>query len=257
MISDSFFTFMIFIGVIIPIVSMALLMVLNLFEEEMDVLEVENARVKLEKELQLSEYAQLNQQIQPHFLFNTLNSFISLGRLGRSKEIVAAMERFSLFLRYRYKNKQTLVPFRLELEYTKHYLYIQQLRFGKKLFVYFHIDEDAIETTIPPYTLQTLTENAFKHGLEKREGEKVLEIELTREGNWVLLKVKDNGAESIPSNYEKRGIGLINLKKRLELLFDLYTYVDIKKDTDDHTVAAVLFPYTPEEVLENEHSISG
>ena len=150
------FSFLIFLGVLCPIVCMVMLFMLKLIDQELDYLELENARVKLEKELQESEYHQLNQRIQPHFLFNALNSFLSLTRIGRYDEMMRGMERFSLFLRYKYQEKDVLVPFHSELKHTENYVSIQQLRFGNRLHVTYEINSLLDTVMIPPYTLQTL-----------------------------------------------------------------------------------------------------
>lgn len=239
------FSFLIFLGVLCPIVCMVVLLMLRLIDQELDFLELENARVKLEKELQESEYHQLNQRIQPHFLFNALNSFLSLTRIGRYEEMVRGMERFSLFLRYKYQEKDVLVPFHTELTHTENYVSIQQLRFGSRLLVTYDISPLLHSVMIPPYTLQTLAENAFKHGLEKKSGEKVLRIHFTREGNWVCLRVMDNGPTTINDHDLKNGVGLDNIHRRFQLLFDLRSELSLTKNTEGYTVAKARWPYIP------------
>ncbi|PLR80637.1 sensor histidine kinase [Bacillus canaveralius] len=183
------FTVVVFLGVLMPIVSLVILFMMRLIDQELDVLELENVKVRLEKELHESEYKQLNERIQPHFLFNTLNAFLSLSRIGRYQDMTTGMEKFALFLRYRYHDHDVLVPFKTELVHTKNYLSVQQLRFGPRLHVKYDLSPAAFECKIPPYTLQTLVENSFKHGLEKRRGDKVCVIRLARQGNWVVLTV--------------------------------------------------------------------
>lgn len=239
------FSFLIFLGVLCPIVCMVVLFMLKLIDQELDYLELENARVKLEKELQESEYHQLNQRIQPHFLFNALNSFLSLTRIGRYDEMMRGMERFSLFLRYKYQEKDVLVPFHSELKHTENYVSIQQLRFGNRLHVTYDISSMLHTAMIPPYTLQTLVENAFKHGLEKKTGDKILKIHFTREGNWVCIRVIDNGPNKIDDHYFKNGIGLDNINRRFQLLFDLRSELSLTKNTEGHTVAKARWPYIP------------
>ncbi|RFU64853.1 sensor histidine kinase [Peribacillus glennii] len=238
------FTFIILAAIGLPIGGFVLLLLLDFFEREFDYLQLENKRIKLEKELQKMEYLQLNQQIQPHFLFNSLNAMLSLGRLGRTVEVVEAMEEFSQFLRYKYKDKDALVPFFLELEYTKHYISIQQLRFGRNLQVSYLIDQYAEQTLLPPYILQSFVENAFKHGLERKSGEKLLHIELKRYGNWVRLSVKDNGPDEKPEQEEKSGVGLANIRKRLKLIYDLRTSVKLGR-IDAFTIVTAEWPYSP------------
>lgn len=242
------FALFIFMGVLMPIISVVILFGLQLLEKEVDYLELENTRVRLEKELQESEYYQLNQQIQPHFLFNSLNAFLSLSRLGKNQDMIDGMERFSLFLRYKYQNKQALIPFHAELGHTKNYLYIQNLRFGKRLTIEYDLDPQSIMAMLPPYTLQTFVENAFKHGLEKKIGEKHLKISIRREGNWVSLKVVDNCQDelAIINGTNHLGIGLSNIQKRFSLIFDLPTKIGLVKNEDGYTVAHAYWPFIPE-----------
>ncbi|MDO7908625.1 histidine kinase [Paenibacillus sp. JX-17] len=238
-------TMMIFAGIVIPIIAAAILLMLRILDNELDVLELENVKVRLEKELQQSEYNQLSEKIQPHFLFNSLNAFMSLSRLGRHQDMIQGMEQFSMFLRYRYQERGNLVPFRSELEHTRHYLAIQQLRFGPRLHISYDLDPIAIGSLIPPFTLQTLVENAFKHGLEQTPGDKHCRITLLRESNWVTLKVIDNGGGAIAPNHAG-GIGLSNLRRRFALLFDLTSSLTLEKNAEGATEAAVSWPYVPE-----------
>ncbi|RJS60334.1 histidine kinase [Bacillus sp. PK3_68] len=242
--SSLLFTSIVFLCLGLPIASLVILLLLGFFEREFDYLQLENKQIRMEKELQSMEYLQLSQQIQPHFLFNSLNAMLSLGRLGRTKDIVESMEQFSQFLRYKYIEKDALVSFEKELEYTNHYLSVQKIRFGDKLSVEFDLDDRALPTYLPPYMLQTFVENAFKHGLEKKAGEKTLLIRLKREGSWVVLTVIDNGPETMVKTHEQKGIGLDNIRKRLRLLFDLHTDVNIRR-YQDRTVVTAQWPYTP------------
>jgi two-component system, LytTR family, sensor histidine kinase AlgZ len=241
------FTFVVFLGVLMPIVGLVILIMLKLFDQELDMLGLENVKVRLEKELQESEYKQLTERIQPHFLFNTLNAFLSLSRIGRQADMTYGLERFSLFLRYRYQDHDVLVPFITELEHTKNYLAIQQLRFGPRLSIEYLLSHSAVDCKIPPYTLQTLVENSFKHGLEKKPGDKALKISLEREGNWVSLKVIDNGLHSLNGDSSSKGTGLANIRRRFQLIFDLPAFLALTKNKEGKTVAHAYWPYIPED----------
>lgn len=241
------FTVVVFLGVLMPIVGLVILLMLRLFDQELDVLGLENVKVRLEKELQESEYKQLTERIQPHFLFNTLNAFLSMSRIGRQEDMTFGLERFSLFLRYRYQDHDILVPFMTELDHTKNYLAIQQLRFGPRLSIEYALSSQAMDCKIPPYTLQTLVENSFKHGLEKKRGEKVLKISLEREGNWVSLKVIDNGLQPLTEVMASKGTGLANIRRRFQLIFDLPAFLTLTKNMHGKTVANAYWPYIPED----------
>lgn len=245
--ASALFSIIIFLSLLIPIIALVILSILKLLEKEFDYLQMENMQIQLETQLHQMEYLQLSQQIRPHFLFNSLNAMMSLARLNKNEDLIQSMEKFSLFLRYQNKDKESLVPFEKELEHTKNYLAIQQLRFGKKLEIDIAIDGHAAQTLLPPYTLQTFVENAFKHGLENKRGEKRLQIDLQRKGNWVVLKVMDNG-ETEADQYltEGDGTGMENIRKRMELLFELHTEVSMKRKSEWTEVKAI-WPYTPGE----------
>lgn len=246
MISYNFFSLSLMVSTLLPVAGFVVIILLSFFEREVNILEIENKRVCLEHELQQSHFLQLNQQIQPHFLFNTLNAITSLGRLGRLEDSVKALENLSLFLRYNYMEKEPLVTFERELQHTINYLSIQKTRFGEKLQTVIEIDSKARDTLLPPYTLQTLVENAFKHGLDKKTGTKFLKISLHRQGNWASLIVLDNGPElRIEGTNLSSGVGLKNLRKRLEITFDMRTELKIQRK-QDLTEARILWPYTPE-----------
>lgn len=247
MISLPVFSWIVFLSILLPVLALVVLLVLPMVEKEIDFLEIENTKVQLQNQLQQSEFLHLSQQIHPHFMFNTLNALMSLGRLKRNGDMIRGMENFSKFLRYKYVEKDPLVRFETELSQIKNYLYIQKLRFGKKLSINYFIDPDAHRTKIPPYTLQTLVENAFQHGLERKSGEKRLDISLVRRGNWVELTVIDNGAPADNNLSATPGIGLKNIEQRLKLLFDLHTSVSLSYRNSQETKATVIWPYTVED----------
>lgn len=242
------FESLVFCSVVFSILSFFLLISLPVIEKEIDFLELENTKVRLQNRLQESELLQLSRQIQPHFMFNTLNVILSLARLNRQEDLVEGIERFSMYLRYKYTDKKDMIPFSVELDQIKNYIYIQKLRFGRKLHVDIQVDETELTAGIPPYTLQILVENAFKHAFCKKMGDKRLSIALERTGNWVKLRVADNGAESLDLRAD-HGIGLENIRKRLRLLFDLYTEVSIARNVNQETVVKVIWPYT---IVEDE-----
>ncbi|NNV05708.1 sensor histidine kinase [Geobacillus sp. MMMUD3] len=245
MMAEPVFHIILIFSVLLPLVALTVLTLLGAVEKEVDYWQLEHARLRLEKELQESKYMQLHQQIRPHFFFNALNAFLSLARLGKNEEMIRGIEHFALFLRDSYETKQPLIPFKQEWEHTHNYLAVQQLRFGSRLSVAVQIDRDGLRALIPSYTLQTLVENAFKHGLEKKTGEKRLTIDCRRQGNWVYLRVCDNGHEGKELSVTEGGVGLDNLRKRFALLFDLPTQLVLQKNEHGWTEAAVVWPYVP------------
>ncbi|KPC97508.1 Sensor histidine kinase YehU [Geobacillus sp. BCO2] len=245
MIAEPLFHLILIFSVLLPLVSLTVLALLGVAEKEVDYWQLEHARLRLEKELQESKYMQLHQQIRPHFFFNALNAFLSLARLGKNEEMIRGMEHFALFLRDSYETKQPLIPFKQEWAHTSNYLAVQQLRFGSRCRCRCKwIRMESVRSFLLN-TLQTLVENAFKHGLEKKAGEKCLAIDFRRQGNWVYLRVCDNGNEGKELSIANGGVGLDNLRKRFALLFDLPTQLVLQKDDRGWTEALVVWPYVP------------
>lgn len=218
MISYESFFLIILMSIIGPVVGLFSLFFYNMHEKQVHLLQVQNRQITLEKELEASRYMQLNQQIQPHFLFNALNSLYGLLRLQKYDTLSKSFEHMVLFLRSKYQEKDALYPLEQELTYTRHYLEIQQIRFGERLVINWDIDQDLNKSLIMPYLLQTLVENAFKHGLEMIEDDLLLDIKIQKENSMVICTVIDNGP-GFDKTVVSTGIGLTNISKRLELLF--------------------------------------
>lgn len=218
LISQEWFVAIIIIAIIFPIISVIALMMVIEYEKEFRLLK---RHAKLEQEFQESKYIQLNTQIQPHFLFNTINLILGYARIDEKEKLIKSIENFSIYLKYNYQIQNQLIPLYRELEYTKNYLEIQQSRFEKLLKIEYETDSKIEDTLVPPYILHTLVENAFQHGLEKKPGEKILRIISQQENEMILIRVLDNGVGIEEKSMEKKSsnYGLKNLKSRLILLF--------------------------------------
>lgn len=226
MLSYESFFLIILLSILGPFLGVLGLFFYNVFEKQIYLLQVENRKVSLEKELETRRYLQLHQQIQPHFLFNALNSMFSLIRLKKYDELAKSFEHMILYLRSLYnQNNNSVSPLAEEISYTKNYLEIQKLRFRERLSIKWQIEFAAQveEIFIVQYLLQTLVENAFKHGLEKVEDELLLTITIKKSKNGkVELIVMDNGPGF---NYDPfkdftgPGVGLNNIRKQLDYLY--------------------------------------
>ncbi|WP_166242004.1 sensor histidine kinase [Paenibacillus turpanensis] len=223
MISYESFFLLILVSILGPVIGFLVLIFYNSNEKRVYVLEMENRQVKLEKDLEISRYLQLSQQIQPHFLFNALNSLLGLVRLRQYERLSESFEHLALYLRSKYMDKEPLYPLSKEIEYTMHYLTIQQLRFGERLSVEWKVENGVEEALVIPYLLQTLVENAFKHGLEMTEEQAKLSINIGRLlEDRIFLYVKDNGPGFLKDPFAGEGgseVGLRNIERRLSLLF--------------------------------------
>lgn len=222
MVSYELFFLIILISLLGPVIALLILIIFNAFEKQIYLLKVEKVQALLEKELEAAKYIELNQQIQPHFLFNALNSMFGLIRLQKYDRLAESFEHMILYLRSKYNVEQIVYSLATEIKYTKHYIAIQQLRFGDRLQVEWEIEEGLEEALVVPYLLQTLVENAFKHGIENVEGDGVVRIDISSTDELLLIVVQDNGPGFTYHPLEDEsdmGVGLINVVKRLKLLF--------------------------------------
>ena len=162
--------------------------------------------------------AELQARIRPHFLFNTLNSAIALVRAEPAKA-ERLLEDLSELFRHALADSKEAVPLSQELELARHYLAIEQVRFGARLRLEWSIDESASEARLPPLILQPLVENAVKHGVEPSPTGAVVRISTQRRGSVVVIKVTN----TVPAGSGTRGNGLAldNVRQRLTLLHDV------------------------------------
>ncbi|WP_232825733.1 sensor histidine kinase [Algoriphagus litoralis] len=192
-----------------------LALVMSQLELQEEVRKREAQMLQLSKEAEL---AQLRQQLQPHFLFNSLNSINALvvTQPKKAREMVLQL---SEFLRGTIrKDSQKWITLEEELNYLKMYLDIERVRFGHRLEVEFCLEEDFYQVKLPQLLIQPLVENAIKHGLYGVTGEVKIEITGKKDGSYFVLEVINPfDPESTPA--EGTGFGLNSVERRLFLLF--------------------------------------
>ena len=179
---------------------------------------------KLEEQQRLLLQARLrnlSSQINPHFLFNTLNTIASLIRVDPdgARELIVKL---SAILRRLMRRQQAFEPLRKELRFIEDYLEIEKVRFGDKLTVHEELDATSLDAFVPSMLLQPLVENALKHGLGPKIGGGSIWIRSARRGGRLQIEVEDDGAgipdDVLPVVFES-GIGLSNVHERLSVLF--------------------------------------
>jgi two-component system sensor histidine kinase AlgZ len=240
---ETFSLFVIF-AIFVSLTGAIILMMVLAFERHISGLSYEKQKIILEKTLQESQYMQLNQQIHPHFLFNTINLMLGLARLKRIETLISTMETLSLFLKFKYQVKDPLIPLEKEWEYTKYYLKIQQIRFRDRLTIEEEMAANTFQTLVPPYLMQTLVENAFKHGLEKKPGPLKLVLKAEDVTDSILLQIADNGLGLNGLTMEQllnKGHGLANVHQRLKLLYE-DSKLDIRENHDQGVIVTVTIP---------------
>ena len=183
-----------------------------LLEEEID------QRAKLEGQASSAQLAMLRYQLNPHFLFNTLNSISTLVLLKQTERANAMLARLSSFLRYTLANEPTAqVTLAQEVETLKLYLEIEKMRFEDRLRPHFRIDPSTIGARLPSLLLQPLVENAIKYAVTPSEGGADIWVKADRQGQGVRIEVADSGpgGQAGLSSHESTGVGLANIKDRL------------------------------------------
>lgn len=176
------------------------------------------AMAQITSERTRSELQLLQQQINPHFLFNTLNNLYAL-TLNRSENAPKMVLGLAELLRYTvYEGQNALVLLSKEINYLQNYLALQALRFGEGFTLKANFCEEGERWKLPPLLLIVIVENAFKHGVEATNGNSQIALDVTVEGNRLVLKcVNSLGADS-PSRADSDGVGMANLQRRLQLL---------------------------------------
>ena len=175
-------------------------------------------RERLEGQASSAQLAMLRYQLNPHFLFNTLNSISTLVLLKQTERANAMLARLSSFLRYTLANEPTAkVTLAQEVETLKLYLEIEKMRFEDRLRPHFRIEPETIGARLPSLLLQPLIENAIKYAVTPAEDGADIWITAAREGQAVRIEVADNGngdgAELAAS--PSTGVGLANIRDRL------------------------------------------
>jgi Predicted signal transduction protein with a C-terminal ATPase domain len=190
-------------------------------------------RIKMENLLKESELKFLQMQINPHFLFNTLNSTCSLAQIEGANATGEMISSLSNLLRHTLTTVNQLVSLSTEIEIVENYLFIQKMRFGHRLNYVIDISDDCRTHMVPSMIIQPLVENAIIHGLETQPGGGCVSIIARYIDTKLLVIVKDNGCgmtseilnhinNSPDENDEdnRQSIGVTNVKKRLQMLYN-------------------------------------
>jgi sensor histidine kinase YesM len=188
---------------------------------------LETNAVMREREVQLMEARELAQtaqltalrlQLNPHFLFNTLNAISSLIVTGRNRQGEAMLSKLCEFLRTALAaDGSGTTSLGEELDVLQTYLGIEAIRFGRRLTVEFECPESLLEVPVPNFILQPLVENAIKHAVAPTSKPVVIRVAARREESDLILSISDNGG--MPAGKPGTGVGLANTRRRLEVVY--------------------------------------
>lgn len=184
-------------------------------------------QIKDQKSLHRAELELLQAQINPHFLYNTLDSIAILAESQREEDVVTMVTSLSTFFRNSLNKGEDIISLAAERTQVTSYLEIQQIRYSDILRYEIHIPDELLDCMVPKLILQPLVENALYHGIKNRRGMGTIIVTGEADGNDLLLKVNDNGAGMDEEQvrilqagiYEDRhtGLGLVNVHKRIRL----------------------------------------
>ena len=176
--------------------------------------------LELQRQLSAAQLKALQMQLEPHFLFNTLNAITTLVELGKQSEAAEMLNHLNAILRTTLE-RRTPEKVRLsqELEIVDNYLAIEQVRFADRLRVDIKVDPSALHSLVPCFLLQPIVENAIRHGIAHCEEEGVIEASAKREGNRLHIAVRNHGSASHVQSKPGNGIGLKNTQERLAYFY--------------------------------------
>lgn len=177
-----------------------------------------------EKELRTYEINALHSQINPHFLYNTLDTIVWMAEFNDSEKVIAVTKSLAHFFRLSLSKGEELIPLSDELEHVRQYLFIQIQRYGDKLSYTIEADESLYTVKVPRIILQPIVENAIYHGIRELDGKGHILISAKEEDGNLCLKVMDNGigfqkGEDKPSGMRLGGVGIDNVERRIRLHF--------------------------------------
>jgi two-component system sensor histidine kinase YesM len=222
--------------------------------------ETEMTSSRLQKRAELN---MLQAQINPHFLYNTLNVMHSIAELHRFEPISIMAKCLSSMYRYNLKSKDN-VTIQTDLQQIKNYINIQQIRFLSKFQVVYDIDEELYPYQILKFLLQPIVENAFYHGLEPKSGKGTLWLSIKKNGHTLLIKIEDDGVgmdeqrvaalngffhqTDIEENELNHHFGLRNVHARIKNFYGEQYWMRIISKPDAGTCVEMMIPANKEEI---------
>ncbi|MEP6833375.1 MAG: histidine kinase [Gemmatimonas sp.] len=224
----------------------------QLRREEATLLQTQS--VKLQAQLVEARLSALRSQLNPHFLFNTLNAISALVERD-PKGVRRMIARLSELLRYSLEEgSESEVPLSREFAFLDRYMEIMQIRFQGRLKIEQHSDADVADALVPNLILQTLVENALKYGVNESDGSGRLAISATRQGEQLVLRVRDfgpglrNGGSSSSNlangnGLSDSGVGLRNTRERLEQLYGDDQQFSLRAADGGGVIAEVMLPF--------------
>lgn len=199
---------------------------------------VEHFNVMVEKIKYLREYEikALHSQINPHFLYNTLDTIIWMAEFEDNEKVISITKSLANYFRLSLSNGHEKIPLKDEIMHTKEYLFIQKQRYEDKLSYFFNIeDKSLLSIEVPKIIIQPIVENSIYHGIKNLSGNGIITIDVYRQNSTVNISVKDNGIGFEKAKQFKKsktgGVGTQNVDKRIKFYYGKNYGVFINKDS--------------------------
>lgn len=208
---------------------------------------------RLEADLARAQLDALRLEIEPHFLFNTLNSIASLIRADASDRALSMLLGLSDLMRRTIQESGPTTTLGADLEFVRRYIELQQVRFADRLKVAYRIDPASEQCEVPTFLLQPLVENAFRHGIARRPGARHLEIATAIDHGQLVIRIADDGAGLPPafSLVSDAGVGLKNTQSRLQRGYGSAAALSLSRRPTGGTDVEIVLPVVrPEEMVQ-------
>ena len=214
-------------------------------ERRQEALRLELRGSQLERQLTQAHLSALKMQLQPHFLFNTLNTIMVLVRQQKGAEAEEMLARLSDLLRCVLEDVQAQeVPLTRELEYLQLYLSIEQVRFQDRLHVDVAADPEVLDAALPHMALQPIVENAIRHGIGRSSTAGSISISACRVGDNMEIRIQDDGPGLAPANGSAgTGIGLANTRARLREMYGDAAGLTVRNADEGGVLATMVLPF--------------
>lgn len=205
-----------------------------------------NKSLKLEASVKEIELSNLKSQLNPHFIFNALNSIRALvdENPGKSKEAINQLS--SILRNSLMTEKRGLTSFDDELKLVKDYLGLESIRFEERLHTEFNIDPESNDFLVPPLMIQTLVENGIKHGISKLTQGGLIQINTKVDGDHLKIHIRNSGKFVLNGNGHKKdssGLGLENTRQRLKLIYGDDATFRILTEKDNFVLTEIVIPH--------------
>ncbi len=221
----------------VAIITLFITAFVSMLRFAVDWFELEARKREIENEKLYAELNFLRAQINPHFLFNTLNNlyYLAYSKSDNTTEVISKLSQMMRYMIYESNHEKVLLS--KEIEYMQNYISLEQLRLNNEVPIRFTVEGDTENIWIAPLILITFLENAFKHGVTNKAANAWINILIRMEGKQCLYRVENSKVPAAKDSREgKSGIGLQNVKRRLELSYPGQYRLKVNDATDRYSV---------------------